>query len=115
MSRALVQKIADAILYEGYLPYPYRASALTNRLRWTFGVLYPEAYCRSETDASLMQTECLVNGSGQTRLEWTVRFHQVVGEEAVERVVAGNQTISDFSDGSASIPFSFPAANDRLT
>jgi hypothetical protein len=115
MSRALVQKIADAMLYEGYLLYPYRASALKNRLRWTFGILYPEAYCRSETDASSMQTECLVAGSGQTRLEWTVRFLQVVGEGAVERVVAGNQTISDLSDESASIPFSFPATKEPLT
>lgn len=37
------KKIADAILYEGYLLYPYRASALKNRRRFNFGVLNPLA------------------------------------------------------------------------
>ena len=29
--------IADAVLYEGYLLYPYRASSSKNRSRWQFG------------------------------------------------------------------------------
>jgi hypothetical protein len=33
--------IADAVLYEGYLLYPYRASAGKNQCRWQFGVLGP--------------------------------------------------------------------------
>jgi hypothetical protein len=32
-------KIADAVMYEGYILYPYRASAMKNRFRWQFGVL----------------------------------------------------------------------------
>ena len=28
------KKIADAVLYEGYVLYPYRASASKNRLRF---------------------------------------------------------------------------------
>ena len=39
-----VEQIADAILYEGYILYPYRASALKNGQRWNFGVLYPPEY-----------------------------------------------------------------------
>ena len=38
---ARARRIADAVLYEGYLLYPYRASARKNRYRWTFGVLVP--------------------------------------------------------------------------
>ena len=34
--------VADAVLYEGYLLYPYRASSDKNRSRWQFGVLGPE-------------------------------------------------------------------------
>ena len=45
MNRALVDPIANAVLYEGYILYPYRP-AVKNRQRWTFGGLYPEAYCR---------------------------------------------------------------------
>ena len=33
--------VADAVLYEGYLLYPYRASSDKNRARWQFGVLGP--------------------------------------------------------------------------
>ncbi len=35
------REIADAILYEGYILYPYRASAIKNRQRWTFGGVFP--------------------------------------------------------------------------
>jgi hypothetical protein len=114
MSRALVQKIADAVMYEGYLLYPYRQSALKNRLRWTFGVLYPEAYCRSEGDTSFMQTECLVVSGTRTRLEWTLRFLQLVAEEAVEREVAGSLNLANLSGRSLAMPFSFPAGNEQL-
>jgi hydrogenase maturation protease len=75
MNRTLVNRIADAVLYEGYLLYPYRPS-VKNRQRWTFGGLYPERYCRAQggTEAWSNQTECLVAGSPETRLEATVRF-----------------------------------------
>jgi len=58
---ALAQKVADAVLYEGYVLYPYRASAAKNRVRWQFGVVAPRAY--SESGASepwAQQTEVLV-------------------------------------------------------
>ena len=42
MSLPLVEKIANAVLYEGYLLYPYRSSAVKNRQRWNFGVVYPQ-------------------------------------------------------------------------
>ncbi|GAA2420779.1 hypothetical protein [Mycolicibacterium llatzerense] len=36
-----VRAVADAVLYEGYLLYPYRASSSKNQSRWQFGVLGP--------------------------------------------------------------------------
>jgi hypothetical protein len=36
-----VRAVADAVLYEGYLLYPYRATSGKNQLRWQFGVLGP--------------------------------------------------------------------------
>ena len=44
----VVEKIADAVLYEGYLLYPYRQSAVKNRQRFNFGVLYPREYCEAQ-------------------------------------------------------------------
>jgi hydrogenase maturation protease len=75
MNRGLVDRIADAVLYEGYILYPYRPS-VKNRQRWTFGGLYPEAYCQTSgsNEASSSQTECLVRGGPDTTLEATVHF-----------------------------------------
>ena len=79
MNQGLVDRVAEAVLYEGYILYPYRPS-VKNRQRWTFGGLYPEAYCRDQagSDASSNQTECLLQGSPQTVLDVTVRFLQIV-------------------------------------
>jgi len=76
-----VEQIADAILYEGYILYPYRASALKNSQRWNFGVLYPAAYAAAQqktgasSDMSAMQFECLARGG---ELSVTARFLQLV-------------------------------------
>ena len=45
---AAARTVADAVLYEGYVLYPYRASARKNQLRWQFGVLAPPAYAAAE-------------------------------------------------------------------
>ena len=43
-----VEKIAEAVLYEGYMLYPYRASAVKNQQRWNFGVLCPRSYSEAQ-------------------------------------------------------------------
>ena len=75
-----VQKIADAVLYEGYMLYPYRQSAVKNQQRWNFGVLCPRSYSESQngTEAWSMQTECLLESGQSTTLNVTVRFLQIV-------------------------------------
>jgi hydrogenase maturation protease len=75
MDPPLIDKIVNALLYEGYLLYPYRPS-VKSRHRWTFGGLYPQAYCEAEkgSDASSMQAECLVRGGQPTTLSVEVRF-----------------------------------------
>ena len=40
-SGSRARAIADAVLYEGYLLYPYRANSRKNQTRWQFGVLGP--------------------------------------------------------------------------
>lgn len=41
MTLTAARQVADAVLYEGYLLYPYRASSSKNVIRWQFGVLGP--------------------------------------------------------------------------
>src|SRR5580658_9217128 len=69
MNTALVDRIVNTVLYEGYILYPYRPS-VKNRQRWTFGGLCPEAF----GEASSNRTECLVQGGPETRLEAVIRF-----------------------------------------
>lgn len=65
MSLQLAEQIADAVLYEGYVLYPYRASAAKNRLRWQIGLVTPRSYSESTgSDPWFMQTECLAQPRG---------------------------------------------------
>ncbi len=86
MNTKLVEDIASAVLYEGYLLYPYRASALKNQQRWNFGVLYPQAYAEQQSgaDAWRSQTECLVRSSSDAKLSVRVRFLQLSAADAAQ-------------------------------
>jgi len=78
------RKIAEAVLYEGYILWPYRRSATKNQQRWTFGGVYPRVYseARGEDDPWLMQTQCLVSGDVETQVEVRVRFLHVTERKA---------------------------------
>jgi hypothetical protein len=70
--------VANAVLYEGYILYPYTASARKNRIRWQFGVIVPQAYANNGTgEAAEAQTEILLEIDGDARVEVLVRFLQV--------------------------------------
>jgi hypothetical protein len=72
------RKVADAVLYEGYVLYPYRASARKNQLRWQFGVLAPKVWCDAGgCEHSFSRTECLLEGGADARLQGKVRFLQL--------------------------------------
>jgi hydrogenase maturation protease len=76
MNLDLVNQIANAVLYEGYMLYPYRPTAVKNQQRWNFGVLYPPSYSslNPKTESSTMQTECMVLFNEATALDVRVRF-----------------------------------------
>jgi hypothetical protein len=79
-----VRAIADAVLYEGYVLWPYRRSALKNQKRWTFGGVYPRDHSEGrEDDPCVMQTQCLLEAPAAARVDVSVRFLH-----AVERQVA---------------------------
>ncbi len=77
MNSERLEKIVNAVLYEGYILYPYRASSKKNRQRFTFGRVYPEEYSVAQKGAEpcLMQTEVLVRAqSPECTLNISVRF-----------------------------------------
>ena len=72
-----VRRIADAVLYEGYVLWPYRRSALKNQRRWTFGGVYPAAHAaRHADDRCELRAECLLEGAPEARV--AIRFLHVV-------------------------------------
>ncbi|MFF3429378.1 hypothetical protein [Streptomyces sp. NPDC002602] len=71
---AIARQVADAVLFEGYVLYPYRASAAKNRLRWQFGVLVPPAWAPAHEEHCLQQTEILMEPKGNATLAVELRF-----------------------------------------
>lgn len=126
-SRSDVDRLVQALLYEGYVLYPYRASSVKNRRRWTFGALFPRAFCAAhETgDASHAQTQVLVEGGPQATVTVVARFlhvaqvhrdgveptsHETGWQEAVERVVTLPRV--QLEAGALVQPFTFAAARE---
>lgn len=91
---APVRAVADAILYEGYLLYPYRRSSGKNRVRWQFGVLTPREWTRARGPEDLgvagsaegwwQQTECLLYGTAEA-VACEIRFLQLQSRSVEER------------------------------
>jgi len=90
--------VADAILYEGYLLYPYRQSSRKNQARFQFGVLMPPAYAAVDPfEPSASQTECLAEARDDAPVQILVRFLHVQQRTvrqapAVPAVLAGEWT-----------------------
>ena len=87
--------VADAVLYEGYLLYPYRASSSKNRSRWQFGVLGPpQASPHSFAEQPSMTMQCLLEpvrddgGWAPTTVAVHLRFLQLQ-TRSVEQLGAG--------------------------
>ncbi len=92
MNSARIDQIANSVLYEGYLLYPYRPS-VKNRQRWTFGGVYPRGYSESQfgSDPWITQTECLVEGGSYTALEVKVRFLHLIDRQVGQRTLDNSQ------------------------
>jgi hypothetical protein len=69
--------VGDAVLYEGYLLYPYRASAGKNKVRWQWGVLMPPSYASADIgEHASARVECLLEPLAHTILHVKLRFLQ---------------------------------------
>jgi hydrogenase maturation protease len=80
MNFASVEKIAAAVLYEGYILYPYRATAIKNRQRWNFGTLYPRIYAEAQRPEEPFRliSECLLVVGDNASLDIKVSFLQLL-------------------------------------
>jgi len=93
-----VRQIADAVLYEGYVLWPYRRSALKNRQRWTFGGIYPRGHSLGrDDDPWRMRTECLLIGDEDARVDVGVRFLQVVHRQVMQASANGFRPVDELT------------------
>lgn len=108
---AHAREVADAVLFEGYVLYPYRASSDKNRMRWQFGVLMPE--CADLGEPSSSRTECLVDPrEDAAELDLTVRFLRV--RERVDDASADGRAWQegDVVEIAASVPLEADSTRD---
>jgi hypothetical protein len=110
----LVERIANALLYEGYLLYPYRPSAIKNRQRFNFGVIYPRDYGLAHDELFCMQTECLATSNWRMAFDVRLRFLHLTAregwQEAVGReVIVPALRMDDLLVAPLQAPFAFPA------
>jgi hypothetical protein len=110
MTFDLARKIADAVLYEGYVLYPYRASAAKNKFRFQFGVLAPREYCeKGGGERWFAQTECLVEPHGAPAIDVKVRFLQLVPRDGWDEGQERETELRNISlSGSAEFPIEVP-------
>ncbi len=106
---ASARLVADTVLYEGYVLYPYRASAQKNQLRWQFGVLAPPAYARSSgAERWSMRTEVIVDPGVRPSLTVRIRCLQVQHRD-IEQTTDGGASFSPVDsvevDGRTVVPW----------
>ena len=106
-----VRPIADTVLYEGYVLYPYRADDGKNRVRWQFGVLVPRALSEADpSERSRLRCDLLLEARPE-RVDVRLRFIQVQrrtvqqrrpdtdsGFEEVPQLDAGDTTYLPFDE-----------------
>jgi hypothetical protein len=96
VNRELAKKVADAVLYEGYMLYPYRPSAIKNRQRWTLGILYPPAFAEVQqgTERAGIHSEFLITGSGDASVEIQLRFLHLLAKQVTRAVEDGFEPVA---------------------
>jgi hypothetical protein len=101
VNRALANQVADAVLYEGYMLYPYRPSAIKNRQRWSFGILYPSLYpeVAAGTERCLMHSEVLLESSGNADVQIQLRFLHLLARRLAKSEAGSFQPVSSLLVG----------------
>ncbi|MFF5969449.1 hypothetical protein ACFY64_38290 [Streptomyces collinus] len=114
--------VADAVLYEGYLLYPYRRSSAKNRVRWQFGVLFPRDWAEADgpvtpgvsgsADSWYQQTECLlrVRQPDSARVRVRVRYLQMQRKQVQD---AGHRPVESLRTDDGTVHLTFDEALPR--
>jgi len=120
----IAREVADAVLYEGYLLYPYRASAAKNQIRWQWGVLMPSAYAAAgHGEHASSHSEFLLEPGAEPVLHIRLRFlqlqHRSGGDgpvpefdEAVEHEIDSVLSVAELLETEQVIPVTIPGGTE---
>jgi len=120
----VAREVANAILYEGYLLYPYRASAAKNQVRWQWGVLMPPAYAAAgHGEHASSHSEFLLEPGADPVLHIRLRFlqlqHRSGGDgpvpefdEAVEHEIDSVLSVAELLDTEQVVPVTVPGGTE---
>jgi len=91
-----VEAIAQAVLYEGYILYPYSARSTKNQVRWTFGGVFPRSYAEAnEGESSVLQAQCLLRFEHGCTVDTSIRFLRLVRRTVGRLVTPGTDLPPD--------------------
>ncbi|MDT0466232.1 hypothetical protein [Streptomyces gibsoniae] len=117
--------VADAVLYEGYLLYPYRRSSPKNRVRWQFGILAPRAWAEAygpvapglsgSVESWWQQTECLLRAEPDAVVRVRVRYLQTQDRSVERRTEDGRHVPVDGLEAAGTVHLSFEEAVPQET
>jgi hypothetical protein len=99
-----VRAVADAVLYEGYLLYPYRANSRKNQSRWQFGVLGPPGAADAGIgEDDTLSAQLLVQPRDGASLSVVLRFLQLQHRSAERDLGDGRfEPVDELTSGSQS-------------
>lgn len=92
-----LRRIEEAVLYEGYVLWPYRRGSLKNAQRWTFGVVYPPSFAASSPAGyrSSVRARCVLEAPVGTSVDVTVRFLHLVHRQVARRRGEGLDAVDE--------------------
>ena len=114
-----IEKIADAILYEGYNLFPFRKSSLKNQKRFNFGIVSPKCWAENRTNnAFFQQTEVLIFSKDRDfNISMKIRFLQVEDKKydwqnVLPRSIEVNFNFAEILDTQHKKSFKFSSENN---
>lgn len=94
-----IERICNALLYEGYALFPYRKNSLKNQKRFNFGVLSPKIWVEKQINEHyFQQIEILVIAEKDSEITFKTQFLKLTADSewqtANEKIIEGKFSLT---------------------
>jgi len=90
-----LERLLHTLLFEGYALYPYRESAVKNRMRFIFGTLFPKTYAARAAEAFDLRLEVPVAGPPEARLSVELACLEIASEVLERRISIASGSLEE--------------------